>query len=114
MRRALAAMALSLSLTGQALACDAPDVASVEIPAGSSASEGELLAAQRAVAELVAAIEAFTACVDANLDNQRLSPSARRQLVRERDDAVDAAHRLATRMNREIRNFNRASTLASG
>lgn len=66
-----------------------------------------MMAAQQAVATLVSAIEAYAACVDA------LSRAEQRDHIRGRDEAVEAAHRIAMRMNREIRNFNRAAQLAS-
>ncbi len=107
MQRYLTALAAATLLTGQALACEAPDIGSIDIPSGASASEAEMVAAQQAVADMVEAIEAYAACVDG------LSRTDQRDHIRDRDEAVDAAHRLATRMNREIRNFNRAVQLAS-
>ncbi|MCC5869370.1 MAG: hypothetical protein JJU27_12755 [Gammaproteobacteria bacterium] len=107
MQRYLTALAATLLISGHALACEAPDISSIEIPSGAAASEAEMMQAQQEVASLVTAIEAYAACVDG------LSRADQRDHIRDRDEAVDAAHRLATRMNREIRNFNRAVQLAS-
>ncbi len=107
MQRYLTALAAAMLMSGQALACEVPDIASLDIPSGASATEAEMIQAQQAVADLVSAIEAYAACVDG------LARADQRDHIRDRDDAVDAAHRLATRMNREIRNFNRAVQLAS-
>ncbi|MCC5862605.1 MAG: hypothetical protein JJU27_15415 [Gammaproteobacteria bacterium] len=107
MQRYLTALAAALLISGPALACEAPDIASIDIPSGAAATEAEMVQAQQAVADMVTAIEAYAVCVDG------LSRIDQRDHIRDRDEAVDAAHRLATRMNREIRNFNRAVQLAS-
>ena len=113
MQRLFVATAFSVALAVPAMACEAPDHASVDIPSGASASEAQIRAAQQTVASMVQELEAYTACIDAEIDSNRMPAAQRRIAMRDHDDAIDTAQRLATRMNREIRNYNRAAQLAS-
>lgn len=106
MKRAPGILALSLLLSGPALACDYPEGSiGSEIPRGATASAEEMKRAQQRVAQHVKALEDYAACVD----NE---PSARRQtMLRDRDRAVDEAEAIADRINKEIRQYNRSIQL---
>jgi len=100
LKRVSCLVAVSALLGGPALACDYPEGNIDDIPRGSTATQQEMDAARKRVAAYVKALEEYAACVDAR-------PGG----ARDRDRAIEEAQRVADRMNREIRQFNRSMQL---
>lgn len=92
--------AVSALLAGPTLACEYPEGSIDDIPRGATATQQEMDEARARVAALVKALEEYAVCVDAR-------PGG----FRERDKAINEAERVAERMNREIRQYNRSAQL---
>jgi len=100
LKRVSCIVAVSAALCAPAFACDYPENDIGEIPRGATATQQEIDAARKRVAAYVKALEEYAACMDGR-------PGG----TRDRDRAIEEAQRVAERMNREIRQFNRSLQL---
>jgi len=100
LKRVSCLVAVSAALSGPAFACDYPDSSVGEIPRGATATQQEMDAARKRVAAYVKALEDYAACMEGRPGGSR-----------DRDRAIEEAQRVAERMNREIRQFNRSLQL---
>lgn len=100
LKRVSCFVAVSALLSGPAFACDWPTESVDDIPRGATATQQEMDAARKRVAAYVKALEDYAACMDGRPGGSR-----------DRDRAIEEAQRVAERMNREIRQFNRSMQL---
>lgn len=100
LKRVSCLAALSALLAGPALACDYPEGSIDDIPRGSTATQQEMDNARRVVAAYVSALEQYASCMN-----------SRPGSTRDQERAIQEAERVAERMNREIRQFNRSMQL---
>lgn len=105
---ALLVLAAALSPAAQA-ACEYP--AQVTIPDGKSATQDEISAASANVKKYLAAMEAYTACLDAEiaaLPVEQQTPEAKAMHVKRYNAAVDAMELTANSFNEQLRAFKAA------
>ncbi|HEX6993053.1 MAG TPA: hypothetical protein VF339_02800 [Gammaproteobacteria bacterium] len=100
LKRLSCLVAVSAVLGGPAFACDYPAGDIGELPRGATATQQEIDAARQRVAAYVRQLEEYAACMDGRPGGSR-----------DRDRAIEEAQRVAERMNREIRQFNRSMQL---
>lgn len=81
--------------TGQALACDKPQL-DLAMPDGKTASEAEMIEAQQRVNAFVKAGESYIACVEGSAN-----------AARERNATIDDMEKAAALFNRQLRYFKR-------
>jgi len=101
-------LAAGLSSAAQA-ACEYP--ADVKIPDGKSATEDEIGAASAAVKKYMGDMEAYMACIDADvaaLPVEQQTPEAKALHVKRYNAAVDAMEATANAFNEQLRAFKAA------
>lgn len=105
---ALLVLATFLAPAAQA-ACEYP--ANVTIPEGKSASQEEITAASAAVKKYLADMEAYTACLDAEVAAvpvEQQTPEVKAMHVKRYNAAVDAMEITANAFNEQLRAFKAA------
>ena len=106
----LALMVLACFLAPVArAACEYP--ANVTIPEGKSASQEEITAASAAVKKYLADMEAYTACLDAEVAAvpvEQQTPEVKAMHVKRYNAAVDVMEATANAFNEQLRAFKAA------
>jgi len=110
-RYSLALLTLTACLAPAAqAACEYP--ADVKVPDGKSATQEEITAASAAVKKYLAAMEAYTTCLDAEaaaLPVEQQTPEAKSLHVKRYNAAVDAMEATAGAFNEQLRAFKAAN-----
>ena len=92
------------TMTSQLLAACAPPAVPA-LPDASSVSEGEMVAPQRHVPEFVAAGDAYLACLDRVINDEKRAAGLRNVAVEEYNRMVAAMEEIAAGFNEQIRIF---------
>jgi hypothetical protein len=111
MRTAAILVAFGLLAGGQALACDYPTERVDRLPNGTTATMDEMLEAQVAIRDYVAAIEAYIECMDEDIDANRTTYDEERLrvMLQRRDAAVEDVREIAEKFNTQVRLYNEAN-----
>jgi hypothetical protein len=111
MRAAAILVAIGLLAGGQALACEYPTERVGQMPNGTTATMDQMLEAQVAIRDYVAAIEAYIECMDEDIDaNRRTYDEERlRVMLQRRDAAVEQVREVAEEFNTQVRLYNEAN-----
>jgi hypothetical protein len=109
MRRLLLALSLwSLNLSALAV-CQYP-LTTPEIPAGATATEEQMLAAQKSVKEYVSQMEAYMACLDQESAalGDTITEAQKHVHAQKHNAAIDAMEGIADKYNAEVRAYQEA------